>query len=48
MRLVLASAVVWSHSYALLGQRDLDPSLALLPFPVSRVAVPAASPLLGR
>lgn len=39
MRLVLASAVIWSHSYALLGQHDLDPSLALLPFPVSRLAV---------
>lgn len=39
MRLVLASAVIWSHSYALLGKHDLDPSLELLPFPVSRLAV---------
>jgi peptidoglycan/LPS O-acetylase OafA/YrhL len=39
LRLILASAVIWSHSYTLLGIREADPSLALLPFPISRLAV---------
>lgn len=39
LRLILASAVIFSHSYALMGMREADPSLAVLPFPVSRLAV---------
>lgn len=39
LRLVLASAVVWSHAYVLLDVRLADPSLAVLPFPASRLAV---------
>lgn len=39
MRLVLASAVIWSHSFALFGVHDDDPSLDFLPFTISRLAV---------
>jgi peptidoglycan/LPS O-acetylase OafA/YrhL len=39
MRLILASAVIFSHSYEVVGQASLDPSLDALPFPISRLAV---------
>jgi peptidoglycan/LPS O-acetylase OafA/YrhL len=39
LRLFLASAVIFSHAYALVGFRDADPSLQWLPFTISRLAV---------
>lgn len=39
LRLILSSAVIWSHAFALLGQREADPSLIVLPFTISRLAV---------
>jgi peptidoglycan/LPS O-acetylase OafA/YrhL len=39
LRLVLASAVIFSHSFDVVGLTGQDPSLDVLPFPVSRLAV---------
>ncbi len=39
LRLMLASTVIFSHAYALLGIRLLDPTLRWMPFPISRLAV---------
>jgi peptidoglycan/LPS O-acetylase OafA/YrhL len=39
LRLLLASAVIFSHSFDMVGLTGQDPSLDVLPFPVSRLAV---------
>ncbi len=39
MRLILASAVIFSHGYALAGDKAMDPSYQWLPFTISRLAV---------